>query len=187
MSDFGTSDLGSRTVGAPIASGLPIADRKNTAIEFRGRGAWTSRSGQNGFMGRGRPAPNYQANQNWPATSRVPSPSLVEVMPRPRRGTEDCHRARHGPRARVHSTARARSARLRQKGREIIDVSPSRENTELPSRFNVICPVQSLREKYSAHPVGQIIFINPPHPNPAGGADRESSRTRDGMRWTRMC
>jgi hypothetical protein len=28
--------------------------------------------------------------------------------------------------------------------------------------------------------------MNPPRPNPARGADRESSRTRDGMRWTQQ-
>jgi hypothetical protein len=47
-------------------------------------------------------------------------------------------------------------------------------------------PVQPLFEKYSAFAVGQISSISSPRPFPARGADRASSRTREGMRWTRQ-
>jgi len=51
-----------------------------------------------------------------------------------------------------------------------------RETGDLSSRINVIWVVQSLREKYSAFPAGQIIFTNSPRPASQRGASR-SSRT----------
>jgi hypothetical protein len=61
-----------------------------------------------------------------------------------------------------------------------------RDDAKTARRANQQKPVQPSNEKYSPFAVGQIIFMNPPRPNPARGADRESSRTRDGMRWTRQ-
>jgi hypothetical protein len=45
--------------------------------------------------------------------------------------------------------------------------------------------VQSPLQKYFASPVGQIISTNSRCPTPQRGVSR-SSRTRDGMRWTRQ-
>jgi hypothetical protein len=46
-------------------------------------------------------------------------------------------------------------------------------------------PVQPRLQKYFAFPVGQIISTSSPRPVPQRG-DTRSSRTRGGMRWTRM-
>ncbi len=45
--------------------------------------------------------------------------------------------------------------------------------------------VESPLQKYFASPVGQIISTNSRRPTPQRGVSR-SSRTRDGMRWTRQ-
>jgi hypothetical protein len=45
--------------------------------------------------------------------------------------------------------------------------------------------VQPPLQKYFASPVGQIISTSSRHPVPQRGVSR-SSRTRDGMRWTRQ-
>src|SRR5216683_914038 len=53
---------------------------------------------------------------------------------------------------------------------------------DLPlGHFCVEFPLQ----KYFASPVGQIISTNSRRPTPQSGVSR-SSRTRDGMRWTRQ-
>ena len=54
-----------------------------------------------------------------------------------------------------------------------------------PNRSMVFGRVQSFAQKYSGLPVGQIIAITLPHPTRVRGVSR-SSRTRDGMRWTRQ-
>jgi hypothetical protein len=55
----------------------------------------------------------------------------------------------------------------------------------LLNRFKVICPVQSHRKKFIAMPVGQIISTSWRVQSRTRGVSR-SSRTRDGMRWTRQ-
>jgi hypothetical protein len=51
--------------------------------------------------------------------------------------------------------------------------------------FMVICLVQSLPKKQFPSRPPQISTRNPPS-HPSRGADRESSRTRGGMRWTQQ-
>jgi hypothetical protein len=58
-------------------------------------------------------------------------------------------------------------------------------STDLPDGQISEFPVQPPLQKYSAFPVGQIISTSSPRPVPQRGGSR-SSRTRDGMRWTRM-
>jgi hypothetical protein len=54
-----------------------------------------------------------------------------------------------------------------------------RVETDLSNRINVICPVQTSREKYSAFAVGQISDLNPPvSPDKRGG-----SRSSRNVRW----
>jgi hypothetical protein len=57
------------------------------------------------------------------------------------------------------------------------------EKTNFLNGINVICLVQSLLQKYSDLQKTQITFIPIPS-RPTEGRSR-SSRTRDGMRWTR--
>jgi hypothetical protein len=58
-------------------------------------------------------------------------------------------------------------------------------STDLPDGQITEFPVQPPLQKYSAFPVGQIISTSSPRPVPQRGGSR-SSRTRGGMRWTRM-
>ena len=58
-----------------------------------------------------------------------------------------------------------------------------RVNGELLNRIKLICPVQSLVEKYFAFAVGQIKFTTRAIPSQQRGVSR-SSRTWGGMRWT---
>src|SRR4051812_47003778 len=62
---------------------------------------------------------------------------------------------------------------------------PLRQNTNFPSHFNAICPVQPLRQKQFASPPPQITTINPAVSSLTRGGSR-SSRTRGGMRWTQQ-
>jgi hypothetical protein len=55
----------------------------------------------------------------------------------------------------------------------------------LLKRINLICPVQPHCQKYSPSPLTQITSISPAVPPHMRGVSR-SSRTRGGMRWTRM-
>src|SRR3981189_3513603 len=48
--------------------------------------------------------------------------------------------------------------------------TPLRQNSDLSKRFNVICPVQTSCEKYSASPVGQIRTISLAVSSPRRGA-----------------
>jgi hypothetical protein len=57
--------------------------------------------------------------------------------------------------------------------------------TNLPSRFNVICPVQSLPRKYSCFRRTQIRARNPAVPFLTRGVGHRHERW-DGMRWTRQ-
>jgi hypothetical protein len=59
-------------------------------------------------------------------------------------------------------------------------------STKSPVRANQQKAVYPLCKKYFAFSVGQISSTSSPRPFPARGADRASSRTRDGMRWTRQ-
>ena len=62
--------------------------------------------------------------------------------------------------------------------------NPLRENCDLVRHFNVIWVVQPAAQKYVAfRPFKSVARLR--HPDPTRGADRASSRTRDGMRWTR--
>ena len=59
-----------------------------------------------------------------------------------------------------------------------------RAQAKLLSRINVICPVQSHLKKYSHSLPTQITSISAAVSSHSRGVSR-SSRTRDGMRWTR--
>ena len=63
--------------------------------------------------------------------------------------------------------------------------APVDRSTDLPVGRSGDGPVQPPLQKYSAFPVGQIISTSSPRPVPQRGGSR-SSRTRGGMRWTRM-
>jgi hypothetical protein len=63
--------------------------------------------------------------------------------------------------------------------------APSRQNSDLFSKFKLIWVVQSLRKKYFASPQTQITSISIAVSSHMRGASR-SSRTRGGMRWTRQ-
>src|SRR5882762_8394460 len=60
-----------------------------------------------------------------------------------------------------------------------------RGNDDLLKQFNLICPVQSHLQKFSASPLTQITSISLAVSSHEGGVSR-SSRTRGGMRWTRQ-
>src|SRR5216684_1426722 len=62
---------------------------------------------------------------------------------------------------------------------------PYKPRRKIARRANHQKPVQSCWQKYSAYPVGQITSTSSPRLT-REGADRESSRTRGGMRWTRQ-
>src|ERR1700730_10576481 len=62
--------------------------------------------------------------------------------------------------------------------------APLRQNANLLKRINVIWVVQSHCEKYSASRLTQITSKTHPVSSHSRGVSR-SSRTRDGMRWTR--
>ena len=53
-----------------------------------------------------------------------------------------------------------------------------RQNADLSRRINVILAVQSLREKFSAFPVGQITFTKSPVPSLKRGGSRSSRNAR---------
>jgi hypothetical protein len=63
--------------------------------------------------------------------------------------------------------------------------NPLRANFDLRWDFKLIWVVQSPWQKQFAFAVGQISSISLPHLIPRRGGSR-SSRTRDGMRWTRQ-
>ena len=84
-----------------------------------------------------------------------------------------------------------RSKTGRSPSEEKVRQPPSKEPTriyeqnDLLKRINLICPVQSHLQKFSASPLTQIKSISlavPPH---LRGVSR-SSRTRGWMRWTRQ-
>jgi hypothetical protein len=67
----------------------------------------------------------------------------------------------------------------------LVDVRALLANTNFPSQFSAICPVQSLPKKQFPSRPPQISTINSAVSSLTRGGSR-SSRTRGGMRWTQQ-
>jgi hypothetical protein len=113
---------------------------------------------------------------------RIPNPMLSvwkishnARYPESRQSTGDAHARRSGSNFAATLTASNHSSAPRV----------LLANTNFPSHFNAICSVQSLPQKQFPSRLPQISTRNPPS-HPSRGADRESSRTRGGMRWTQQ-